>query len=142
MLSSTGRHPGEGYGRHRRCRHTPLSPAERLIRSLNHAWLANDFDAILACYHPNVILLPPDAGDPIVGREAVVASYRAFSKQAKLTSFEVAELLSYEIDDLCAVHMRFDVKYRLDDADFEESGMEVYWLDAAPSIIWRHQMVL
>ncbi len=138
MLSSTGRHPGDG----RRRRYAPVSPAERLIRSLNDAWLANDFDAILACYHPSVILLPPDAGDPIVGREAVVASYRAFSKQAKLTSFEVAELLSYEIDDLCAVHMRFDVKYRLDDADFEESGMEVYWLDAAPSIIWRHQMVL
>ena len=84
-----------------------MNPAERLIRSLNDAWLANDFDAILACYHPNVILLPPDAGDPIVGRDAVVASYREFSKRAKLTSFQVGELLTYAIDDACAVHYAF-----------------------------------
>ena len=121
-----------------------MSAAERLIHELNDAWLAEDFERIAACYHPGVILLPPDAGAPIIGLDAVLSSYREFSSQAKLLDFEVTDLHTYPIDALSAVHMRFDVKYQVkgEDEEFEESGMEIYWLDASPSIIWRHQMVL
>ena len=119
-----------------------MSPAEQLIHRLNDAWLAEDIDSIVACYHPGVILLPPDAGAPIVGRDAVVSSYVEFSSQAKLLDFQVTELHTYPIDALSAVHMRYDVTYQLDGDHYEESGMEVYWLDDSPLIIWRHQMVL
>lgn len=119
-----------------------MSPAENLIRALNDAWLADDFDAIAACYHADVILLPPDAGVPIIGRDAVVSTYREFSNQARLKDFQVTELLTYPVDGLSAIHMRFDVEYQLDEAVYQESGLDVYWVNATPLIIWRHQMTL
>ena len=64
------------------------------IAELNDCWQRGDVEALTHCYHPDVVLLPPDLGPPIRGRDAVVASYRDFLDAARLDRFQPVELPS------------------------------------------------
>ena len=117
------------------------------ILSLNEAWRAGRFEELETFYHPDVILLPTDAGIPIAGRAAVVASYREFAEAATLHDFEITSLDCYPFDGATVCHMRFEIEYEIEHGRYRESGLEVYVVtigpDAArPVIAWRSQAVL
>jgi hypothetical protein len=130
--------------------------ASKHILSLNEAWQAGRFDLLDRFFHPDVVLLPPDAGAPIVGRAAVVASYLEFAKAATLNEFVVSSLDVYPFDGATVCHMRFEIDYQINTGHFRESGLEIYVVtdspadsradstsDATqPTIVWRSQNVL
>ena len=55
-----------------------MTPAqvEDFLNHLNKSWLDQDYEALASAYHPEVILLPPDAGIPLEGRETICATYQ------------------------------------------------------------------
>jgi ketosteroid isomerase-like protein len=111
------------------------------ISELNEAWQTRRFHDIAAYYDPNVVLLPPDAGEAIVGRDAVVASYNDFAA-ADLNEFVVEGFEVFEFDDTGICHLRFLVEYTLDGSRYRERGLEVYVVanvNTSPQIIWRSQ---
>jgi len=118
------------------------------IIGLNETWQAGRFDQLAGYYHPDVVLLPPDAGAPIVGRDAVVASYLEFSDAAELQEFQITSLEIFTFETVSACHMRFDIDYRIDGDRLHESGLEVYMVEhptserTQPTILWRSQSVL
>jgi ketosteroid isomerase-like protein len=130
------------------------SQTQQFIERLNQAWLSEDAATLERLYHPDVVLLPPDAGEPIVGRVAVLASYREFHAAARVIRFEVRSLEVYEFAATTLVHMRFDIDFKFiadaSDAPHQsEAGLEVYTLveqpgthEARPQIVWRAQFAL
>lgn len=115
-----------------------------LIEGLNAAWQRQDWHAVGACYHPDAVLLPPDAGAPIVGRSAVLASYQEFAA-AQLLEFTATDFEVFEFGDHGVCHMRFSVEYRLGETQHKERGLEVYMVaqvPEVPQIIWRSQSVV
>jgi ketosteroid isomerase-like protein len=122
--------------------------ARAFLVGLNECWQTGDLASIAAYYHPDVVLLPPDLGEPIIGREAVVASYGEFLQAATLDHFEITDLdiFSFEPDTAtCVAHLTFEVVYALDGDTYVEKGLEVYTLgecNGEPKILWRHQNVL
>jgi ketosteroid isomerase-like protein len=120
----------------------------QLILSLNATWQAGQFDQLADYYHPDVVLLPPDAGAPIIGRDNVVASYQEFADAATLHEFRITSTDTFVFDSTAVCHMRFEIEYETDSGRFRESGLEIYVVanatsDAAqPAIIWRSQAVL
>ena len=131
-----------------------MSPAaariQDFVTALNEAWQLGNTEALIACYHPDVVLLPPDLGPPIVGRDAVVASYREFLEAATLDRFETTSLdvFSFPATGTAThvAHLTFEVAYTLAGERYLEKGLEVYVIaeDAAGAlrIIWRQQSVL
>lgn len=116
---------------------------ETLVRECNDAWQAQDWTALADCYHPAAILLPPDAGDPISGRDDIVATYQEFMEVAIIDDFQITELTSYDFPSTHLVHMRFVVEYQLDGQTLKDIGLEVYAIDLAESaaIVWRSQSI-
>ena len=120
------------------------------ILRLNEAWQAGRFDELADFYHPDVVLLPPDAGEPIRGREAVVGSYREFAEAATLIEFQVTGMDVFEFTESggsSVCHMRFEIEYQTEGQRFRESGLEVYAMcetseSTQPIILWRSQAVL
>ena len=119
------------------------------VTALNESWQQGDMDALNVCYHPDVVLLPPDLGTPIRGREAVVGSYRDFLDAARLERFEPIELDVFSFPAGAGgthmVHLTFEVDYTLDGDRYLEKGLEVYAILETGSglqIIWRQQSVL
>ena len=121
-----------------------MSFAERMINhvnALNQAWQDRQLHVVADLYHPDVVLLPPDAGTPIVGREAVLASYDDFAA-AELLDFRVEGFDTFEFGDTGVCHMRFQIEYVLDGSRHCERGLEVYVIadvGGTPQIIWRSQ---
>ena len=121
--------------------------ARTFLTALNECWQRGDLVAIADFYHPDVVLLPPDLGEPIRGVDAVVGSYRDFLDAAQLNHFAITRLDVFPFDgtDTLVAHLAFDVAYTLDGDDYVEKGLEVYTLaerEGAMKILWRHQAVL
>ena len=128
--------------------------AAGFIDQLNSAWLEQDYPTLERCYHPDTVLLPPDAGDPIIGREAVLNTYREFHSLAAIKAFEITDLklmsFAEKVDgstpNTIMCHMRFDIAYSLNQLEQRESGLEVYTLTnheaVGLQIIWRAQFTL
>ncbi len=124
--------------------------ARDLVLALNDCWPRGDLDALAQFYHPDVVLLPPDLGEPICGREAVVASYLEFLQAASLEHFEVLALEVFPFQGTGGsrtfmAHLTFAVTYTLDGETYVEKGLEAYTIagdDDGLKILWRHQSVL
>lgn len=113
---------------------------QEIVRHCNDAWQQRDWQALVACYHPEAILLPPDAGEPISGRDAIIATYQEFMEVAHIEEFQVIELTSHDFAHTHIVHMRFELEYQLESQTLKDIGLEVYVLEDA-SIIWRSQSI-
>jgi ketosteroid isomerase-like protein len=128
----------------------PTGAAREFVLALNACWQAGDLKALGGFYHPDVVLLPPDLGQPICGRDAVVASYLEFLQAARLDHFEVLELNVFPFDSATGgrtfmAHLTFAVTYTLDGETYVEKGLEAYTLaenEDGLQILWRHQSVL
>jgi ketosteroid isomerase-like protein len=116
---------------------------ETLVRECNEAWQAQDWDTLARCYHPTAILVPPDAGEPIISREDIVSTYREFMEVAIIDDFQITELDSYDFPSTHLVHMHFTVEYQLEGQTLKDIGLEVYAIDLAETavIVWRSQSI-
>jgi len=128
-----------------------MEDVRQFLLDLHDCWPGGDLERLSGFYHPEVILLPPDMGPPIRGRDAVVESYAQFLNAAQLERFEVSslELFSFEPGTHMA-HLEFDIAYELDNERYVEKGMEIYTVVENAdiesgrrfSIVWRSQIVL
>jgi len=129
----------------------------QFLENLNTAWLTRDYAALERLYHADVVLLPPDAGAPLLGRDAVIATYRDFHSVCSVERFDVTEVSSWPFEathpavtansetptlTTTMVHMRFEIDYRFITSDSApdpsdktntspiqaEQGMDVYAL--------------
>ena len=118
---------------------------ERFVRELNNTWQQGKLDELTRFYHPDVVLLPPDAGEPIQGRSAVIDTYHDFASTATLHEFVISSLEVFDFATTAVVHMGFVVEFSLQEQRLREAGLEVYVLnidDAEPEIVWRSQNIL
>ena len=114
-----------------------------LVIELNEAWQAGNWDKVGEFYHPDAVLLPPDTGEPIVGRTAILETYRQFASAARLIAFEIEDLTVFSYPGTSMVHMSFAAEYELEGTGFEDRGLEIYAVDTASSrIVWRNQIIL
>ncbi len=120
-------------------------PIERFVRELNDTWQQGKLDELTRFYHPDVVLLPPDAGECIRGRSEVIGTYHDFASAATLHEFVINSLEVFEFSTTAVVHMRFVVEFSLQEQRLSEAGLEVYVLniaDGQPAIVWRSQQIL
>lgn len=142
------------------------SQVEQFLQNLNDAWLTRDYAALKRFYDDDVVLLPPDAGEPLLGRDAMLATYEDFHSACEVVAFTVTDQSSWAFRPAASavttvVHMRFAIDYRFSqapprdaekdnnrDPQFQsEQGMDVYTLvqttpESAPKIVWRAQFTL
>jgi ketosteroid isomerase-like protein len=116
---------------------------QEIVRRCNDAWQQRNWEVLSDCYHPDAILLPPDAGEPISGRDDIIATYQEFMAAATIGEFRITDLTSYDFTHTHLVHMRFELEYQLDSQTLKDIGLEVYVLesDATPRIVWRSQSI-
>ena len=119
--------------------------AHELITNLNQAWQANDMVTVSAIYHPDAVLLPPDLGPVIRGRDAIAETYAMFNTSAELRRFEVTETEVFDFESSQAVHLHFTLAYELEGSTLEDKGLDIYLINPSASgltVVWRQQVVL
>lgn len=124
---------------------TSADAARDLITTLNQAWQAGDMGTVSATYHPQAVLLPPDLGPVIRGRDAIVDTYTDFNANAVLRHFEVTDTEVFDFESSHAVHLKFTLAYEFDGATLEDEGLDIYLTSpyaGGLTVVWRQQVVL
>jgi ketosteroid isomerase-like protein len=64
-----------------------------VVERLNAAWSAGEFDQLVDVFDPGVVLVAfsPEGAHRVVGRDAVIQSYREFAEQSVLHQFELQQ---------------------------------------------------
>ena len=126
-----------------------VQKAIALIRDLNAAWQTGDFDTVANAYAEDAVLLPPDLGTPIQGRDPIVHTYREFTAAAELLRFDERDLRAYGYPTTSIVHLSFEIEYRLGDEHQADrvhrvdEGLEIYVVGHTDplEILWRQQCI-
>jgi ketosteroid isomerase-like protein len=99
------------------------------------AWLAEDVDAYLACWHDDMSIMLPGRDAPLVG----LAAYRALVEQsfawARPVSFDVHQL-AFD-GDVALAEWTIRVERRRDGVPFEWSGMSACEVRDGRITWWR-----
>ena len=124
---------------------TTSAAALDLITRLNQAWQAGDMTTVGASYHPDAVLLPPDLGPVIRGRDAIVDTYAEFNRSAVFRYFEVNNAEVFDFNSSQAVHLKFTLAYELEGTTLEDEGLDIYFISpyaGGLTVVWRQQVVL
>lgn len=110
---------------------------------MNEAWLSGRIDELGRFFAPDVIIAPPGDRDRIIGREAVVESFRHNTEQAITHRFDELDLRVDVTATVAVAVLRFSIRYEIGGATYEETGRDIFVM--APSegswrIIWRTQI--
>ncbi len=124
---------------------TTKNSALACVEELNAAWPVGDMATVGSCYHPDAVLLPPDLGPVIQGRDDIVETYATFNSSAALTEFNVTDTECFDFGASTAVHLHFSVAYQLGDQSYNDDGLDIYLLNPHQErwvVVWRQQIVL
>lgn len=122
-----------------------MTDIDKFVRDLNTAWKDRRYEDLYKYFHDDVVMLPPGTGEPIMGIEPMVQSYRQFVSMGTIHSFDITNVTMYEYGAVSMCHMRFDVDYEIESGRFREEGLEVYAIDtsdADPRVVWRTQIAM
>ncbi|MFN8517804.1 MAG: nuclear transport factor 2 family protein [Chloroflexota bacterium] len=104
--------------------------------AINDAWLSGDPDAMAEELHPEVVLLPPDDGPRLEGREAAVGSYRSFLGSAVVRSWTERGLTCDIADGTAVVRYRFELSGEMGGEARTDVGHDL-WVLAREGGRWR-----
>jgi hypothetical protein len=98
------------------------------VRELNRTWVSGAPQKLGPFFHPDIVIVHPGFQGRSVGREACVASYVEFAKNAKVLAFEEREPEVDVFDDVAVVSYTFDIAYDLEGRRYREQGRDLFVL--------------
>ena len=116
---------------------------ERFVRDLNNAWIEGRCDDLVPLFHDQVVMVPPGTGQRIVGRDAMVDSYRQFLAAAKVHEFRTLDLRADVFGGTAVAALRFEIRYEMQGRVYQERGTDFMVLhrdDSAWQVVWRTQV--
>lgn len=119
--------------------------ATAFVDALNQAWQQQDWPTLAEMYHTNAVLLPPDLGDSLLGRDAILQTYRDFASQATLHRFAVTDLQTHSFAHCEVLHCAFEADYSVAGNRSQDDGTEIYVTElnnlGRRVIVWRQQII-
>lgn len=116
---------------------------EGFIEGLNDCWLNDKLENMEMFFHKQVVLLQPGTNKKVIGREAMIESYRDFVESSEVSDFRTKDLTIDVFEDTAIVFYTFRIKYRVETTNYDEDGSEILILHRHNErwlIVWRTQM--
>src|SRR5262249_45072955 len=82
-----------------------------VVRRLDDAWLAGDATSMADDLHPSVILVPPEPGKRIEGREAAVDRYRELPSDAVTVAWTETDLTVDVVGASAVLRYRYELEW-------------------------------
>jgi hypothetical protein len=117
----------------------------RILRSLNQAWVAGHPEQVANFLHPGGTFVSPNLEKRMQGREACVASYEEFCRQAVIQSFSESEPAIDVCGNVAVVIYGFEICYEMNQQAFHEMGRDllVFTREAGEwRAVWRTMLGL
>lgn len=130
--------------------HRDAPPREALevheaVKQINALWLSGRVARLNEFLLADVVMVAPMFEARLEGLRAVIESFQAFIRNARVHGFRESEFQVDVWEDSAMATYRFDMTYDFGGATYEEAGREL-WLfvrvDKRWRLAWRHQVPL
>ncbi len=121
-----------------------MNEIEAVVRAINDAWLAGRFDELRHYFHPDVVLAQPGFAQRMVGREALIDSYRDFTREAKINAFTPGEVHIDAAGDSAVITMPWEMDYEIGGQRYGERGWDLLVFGRREGrwvVVWRTVVV-
>ena len=111
-----------------------------LVHHLNQAWLNRRFRELSRYFHPNMVILSPDTGKLVRGREACVKSYEQFMASSKVHRYKESRFQISTWRDAAVVSYHFEISYEWNGKIATDLGRDIFLLVRNGSrwtVAWR-----
>ena len=108
-----------------------------MVAAINAAWLEGRFDDLLQYFHPDVVLAQPGLAKRVVGRGAMIESYRQMGKIHSYTPGEI------QVDGTVST-MPWEMDYTVEGRRYQERGWDLLVFgkrDGRWVVVWRTVVV-
>lgn len=102
-----------------------MNAIRAVVDHLNTAWPAGRMDELVDVFDPNIVLVPPPPAPRVVGRDAVIQSYRDFMSQAVLHHFRVEEPDINVFGSTAVACCPYTIDYKLEGKRWVGSGRDI-----------------
>jgi ketosteroid isomerase-like protein len=112
----------------------------RVLKELNQAWVAGQFDRLRAFLHPDVVLATPGFGERVHGSDAYVSGHKEFVESATIHGFSEAASEVDVIENIAVVNYRYELDYERSGTRYASKGRDLYVLSKRGDnwlVVWR-----
>lgn len=111
-----------------------------VVERLNRAWRSGRFAELDEVFDPEVVLVPPGSGSRVLGRDAVVQSYREFTTQAAVHRFDMDPPEIDQFGTTAIASCPYSIEYEIEGRRWRGSGHDLLVLRRGESgwrVVWR-----
>ena len=120
------------------------SEIHQLIQRLNESWSKGNPEELANFFREDIVMVNPDFSQRTEGREACVASYEGFCKQAAILDLKIGEPVINVFNDTAIASYSWEIAYEMGGERFNDTGRDIFlfireggkWLAA-----WRTMIV-
>lgn len=112
----------------------------QLLTSINDAWRTGQPEQLDAYFHNDMRMFQPGAPGPITGKQACIASYQDFSRQATINDYSEADHSINVWGTTAVASYAFEIAYSIGGAHSRTVGRDlfVFTLDEGRWLaVWR-----
>ncbi len=117
-----------------------MHEVQEMVERLNRAWQTGQFAELDEVLDPEVVLVPPGSGTRVLGREAVVQSYREFTTQAVVHRFDPDPPEIDEFGGTAVANCPYTIEYEIGGRRWRGSGRDLLVCHRGEGgwrVVWR-----
>ena len=121
-----------------------MNDVHEIVRNINDAWLHGRFDELRDYFHPDVVLAQPGVAKRMVGRNALIDSYRQFATSATIHSFTTGDVQVDGGGDSAVTTMPWEMDYTIEGQRYQERGWDLLVFGKREGrwvVVWRTVVV-
>ena len=117
-----------------------ISEVRETMTAINQAWLENRPADMGSSLHPDITMVFPGFSGIITGRDALLASFTEFCKNARVLEYEESDLQIQISSNVAVVSFRFNMLYERPSYRERSTGRDVWVFERVEGkwlAVWR-----
>jgi len=102
------------------------SEIKDVIEKINAAWAKNRVDELEQYFHEDMVIVAPEFGGRLEGRDACIGSYREFTGRATVDDLRLDEVSIDVCGPTAVATYRFAVTYTMNEARHRNIGWDIF----------------
>ena len=117
---------------------------QQVIQLLNDTWSKGNPRDLGNFFREDIVMINPDFSQRTEGREACVASYEGFCKQAAILDLKIGEPVINVFNDTAIASYSWEIAYEMGGEQFNDTGRDIFLFvreDGKWMAVWRTMIV-
>jgi len=116
----------------------------QLVQRMNDTWAKGNPDELASFFREDIVIVNPDFTQRTHGREACVASYKDFCKQAAILDLKISNPGIDTFADTAIATYSYEITYEMGGERFNDTGRDIFVFvreDGRWQAAWRTMII-